>query len=76
MKTLPFAMILAALTQYQSGIVMACLAFVTVLLCVGGIKMWRRLTDLESVVYSADKVTKEAKKVMQEIEGVSEDSMG
>lgn len=76
MKTLPLAMVFAALTQYQSGIVMSCLVFVTILLCIGGFKMWRRLTDLESIVYSTNKVTKEAKKIMREIESISEDSMG
>lgn len=37
--------------------------------------MWRRLIELENVVYSSVAVTKQAKQVMNEIKDVSKDRL-
>lgn len=60
--SLPIAMSLAALTQRQSSIVLACLVFVVVLLVFGYIKSMKRLSELEEVVFKNRDRTKEVLK--------------
>lgn len=62
-----FSMVLAALTEGESFIVLTSLIFVTSLLIIGSVKMWRRLTALEVVVYAGNEVTKHAKEVIDEV---------
>jgi hypothetical protein len=63
-----FSMVLAALTEGESFIVLASLVFVTCLLIIAIVKMWSRLTALEIVVYAGDRVTKHAKEIIDEVQ--------
>ena len=65
---IPLAMIFAALTQFQSTLILGCLAFVVVLLGIGMINSLRRLSDLEKVVYASRDKTR---KVLKDIGGES-----
>lgn len=53
------AMVLAALTQYQSSLILALLVFVVILLICGYFKSVKRLSELEAVVFTNRKTTKE-----------------
>lgn len=56
------AIVLAGLTQNQSGIVLACLVFVVVLLVFGYFRSIQRLSALEEAVFKNTEKTKEVLK--------------
>lgn len=54
-----FAIVLAALTQSQSTVILGILVLVVVLLVVGYFKSIHRLSELEQAVFTNRKATKE-----------------
>lgn len=73
---LPFAMFVAALTENQSGIILACLVFAVVLLIIDLIKILHRLTNLEDVVGNSTEKIQELHAAIETISDSLKDESG
>lgn len=60
-------MYFSVLTEKQSNIVLVCLGFVVALLVIGVLRTFKRLVELEKVVYNSTQNTKQLKKAVSSV---------